>query len=81
MKTYVKVIAIFHPDGTIIPRAVILENGVTLELTQICDIRRAAAFSAGGYGTRYTCRTCGELLELYLEENRWFIYGMSVGTE
>ncbi len=73
MKKYVKVIAVFHTDGSITPRVILSDDGAHMEINNISDIRRAASISAGGYGVRYTCVCGGRPLQIYLEGSRWFV--------
>ncbi len=37
------------------------------------DVCRAASFKVGGCGIRYTCMVRGKRVELYLDENCWFM--------
>ncbi len=59
MKINLKVQAEFDIDGSIRPTSM--------------DIRRAASLKAGGMGMRYTCRICGKVVNLFNDENRWFM--------
>lgn len=73
MKKYVRVIAIFNTDGTIVPRVIMDDDGSHLEINQISEVRRAASLSAGGYGIRYTGICCGRPFQIYREGDRWFV--------
>jgi len=72
-KVYVKVEAIFHPDGQLYPKAFWWESGRRYEIDQVLDICRAASLRAGGVGIRYTCMVKGHQTHLYFESDRWFM--------
>ena len=73
MKIKLKVNAEFDIDGTIRPTSIVWEDGRTFAVDRILDVRRAASLKAGGLGTRYTCRICGKVVNLYNDENKWFM--------
>ena len=72
-KVYVKVAALFHPDGRLEPVAFWWEDGRRYSLDRITDVCRAASTKVGGTGIRYTCMVHGKQTYLFLEEDRWFI--------
>ena len=72
-KLYVKVAALFYPDGSLKPVAFWWENGQRYTVDRITDICRAASLKAGGTGIRYTCMVRGREVSLFFEEDRWFI--------
>ncbi len=73
-KVYVSVTAEFTPDGRLLPRSVMWEDGHVYEITRIKDIRRAASLKAGGVGMRYTCIICNQEKHLFYEDNNlWFM--------
>jgi len=76
-KVYVEVNADHKPDGTILPRSFVWEDGNRYEVDKIIDIRRAASLKAGGAGLRYTVRVGKRETFMYLEEDhsvdRWFM--------
>lgn len=73
-KVYVNVTAEFTPDGRLLPRSVMWEDGHVYEITRIKDIRRAASLKAGGVGMRYTCIICNQEKHLFYEDNNlWFM--------
>lgn len=47
VKVYVAVKTDFAPDGTMIPREIIWEDGEKYEIDRVLDIRQAAAMKAG----------------------------------
>ncbi len=49
-KVYVKVEAIFFPNGQIEPKAFWWESGRRYEIDQVVDVCRAASLKAGGIG-------------------------------
>ena len=71
---YVSVTAEFTPDGRLLPRSVMWEDGHVYEITRIKDIRRATSLKAGGVGMRYTCIICNQEKHLFYEDNNlWFM--------
>ena len=73
-KIYVEVNAKFYPDGRMIPKEIIWQDGTRYEIDRVTDMRRAASLKAGGTGIRYTCEILGGTHYLYYEENqRWFV--------
>ncbi|MBS3885475.1 MAG: hypothetical protein KGZ41_01265 [Dethiobacter sp.] len=72
-KVYVKVEALFHPDGRLTPVALWWENGCRYTIDRVVDICRAASLKAGGIGMRYTCTVQGRQIYLFYEEDRWFM--------
>lgn len=74
-KVYVKVIAQFEEDGTVMPVSVIWEDGRKFKIDKITDIRRAYATGAGGTGIRYAVRIGGKSTFLFYDENKWFVEG------
>lgn len=72
-KRYVSVITEFKPDGEIIPKEVIWQDGRKFEIDRILDVRPSASLKVGGAGIRYTCRIQNIATYLFLEENRWFV--------
>jgi len=74
-KVFVEVNADFLPDGRIIPRSFLWENGMRYEIDRVLDIRPAASLKAGGQGLRYTCRISSKQAYMYLENGKWFMEG------
>ena len=74
-KVYVEVAAIFSPEGQILPRQIRWEDGTLFTVDRVVDIRRAAAFKAGGCGLRYTIRIRGQQTYVFLDGDRWFVEG------
>lgn len=72
-KVYVKVAALFSPDGKLQPVAFWWENSKKYSIDRIIDVCRAASLKAGGTGVRYTCMVLGREVNLFFEEDRWFI--------
>ena len=73
-KIYVEVNAEFYPDGRLVPKEIIWENGKHYAIDKVIDSRRASSLKAGGCGIRYTCRIMGGEHYLFYEENyRWFV--------
>ena len=72
-KVYVKVEALFHPDGRLTPVALWWENGCRYTIDRVVEVCRAASIKAGGIGIRYTCTVLGKQTYLFYEEDRWFM--------
>ena len=54
-KEYVSILAQIHPDGTIQPLGILLEDGRKYDIDEVKDKCRAASLKAGGCGIRYHC--------------------------
>lgn len=72
-KVYVKVAAVFYPNGRLEPIAFWWENARRYSIDRILDVCRAASLKAGGTGMRYTCMVRGHQTYLFFEEDRWFM--------
>ena len=81
-KVYVGVEAEFQPDGKMLPRAVIWEDGRRYEVDKIKSIRPGYAAKAGGQGDQYDIYVNGKLTRLFFERStnlsgnvigRWFV--------
>ena len=76
-KLYVEVNTDHLPDGTVLPRSFVWENGVRYTVDKILDVRPAASLRAGGAGLRYTVRIGTRETYMFLEEDhgvdRWFM--------
>ncbi len=73
MKKYIKMIVVFLPDGTILPRAVVWDSGEVYEIRRVCETRSVSSLSACGSSIRYTCLIHGQIRDLFLEGSRWFV--------
>lgn len=72
-RTYVRVIATFHPDGSITPHALTLHDRQYI-IDRVLDRRPAAATKAGGQGMRYTVRIGEKQTYIFHDEHqRWFV--------
>lgn len=72
-KTFVKVRADHCPDGSTMPLMFRTEDGPTIRIDKVVDIRTAASLRAGGQGVRYTCRIQGQELYLFNDGEYWFV--------
>ncbi len=79
-KIYVRVTAVFHEDGRLMPVSFVTDEGRRLRIDRVLDIRPAASLKAGGMGIRYQCVACGRPFHLFFEEDRWFMERGSLGT-
>lgn len=78
IKVYVDVAATFDAYGTMIPRALIWEDGTRYVIDKVTDIRQAAAMKAGGQGDRYTITVNGKQSYLFFERST-NLYGNCIG--
>lgn len=83
-KVYVEVTASFRPDGVILPREIVWEDGRHYDIDRVSDIRQSASAKVGGQGDRYTIIVNGKPKYLFFERNasitgnnigRWFVEG------
>lgn len=81
-KVYVEVISVTKPDGLMLPRALVWEDGQKYKIDRVSQIKQAAAMKAGGQGDRYTIWVNGQQSYLFFERNgsiagnnigRWFV--------
>jgi len=72
-KEYVRVLAEHQTDGTIQPLSFRRDNGDTVRLDRVLDVRPATSLKAGGQGIRYTCRAEGREVFLFHDRDWWFI--------
>ena len=72
-KVYVDVDARFSKDGTLMPTAIIWEDGHRYEIDKVTQAERRASMKAGGVGIRYTCVVNGKQSYLFYEVDRWFV--------
>ena len=72
-KEYVSILAQIHPDGTIQPLGILLEDGRKYDIDEVKDKCRAASLKAGGCGIRYTIRIGARDTYLFDEDGRWFV--------
>ena len=82
VKEYVEVLVEFAPDGTMLPRILVWEDGRRYEIDKIKAIQPAPALKAGGQGDRYTILIEGQERFLFFEHNadygtervgKWFV--------
>lgn len=74
VKKYVQVTATFTPEGKLIPKCVVWDDGRRFEIDRIERCCRAASRKAGGVGLRYDCSIRGKETVLFYEENyKWFV--------
>lgn len=82
VKVYVEVFSTTTPDGRMIPRALVWEDGTRYKIDRVTDVKQAPALKAGGQGDRYTIWIDGRQSYLFFERNgsssgrsigRWFV--------
>lgn len=74
-KVYVKVNAVFSPEGELRPESFVWEDGVKYQIDRVYEHKKAASLKAGGHGIRYKCRVMGKEVYLFLDDGRWFMEG------
>lgn len=72
-KRYVEVEAEFLADGTVVPRAVIWEDGRRFTVRAVLGRRRCASLKVGGEGVRYDVVVGHVRTFLFHEDPRWFV--------
>ena len=73
MKYLVPVLERHDTDGQIKPVMIYCDNGKTLQIDKIIDIRPAASLKSGGLDMRYICRVKGWVYCFYDEGGVWFV--------
>ena len=74
-KKYVRVQALFYPDGTLMPQKFWIDDE-EYDIDKVSDCRMAASLKAGGCGWRYTIRCRGTEGHMYFEKDEtdaWFL--------
>jgi hypothetical protein len=74
-KVYVQVTADFTPDGSLVPRSFVWEDGRTFPVDRVFECKKAVSLKVGGQGLRYRCRVSGREAYLFYEDGRWFMEG------
>ncbi len=73
-RRYIKVVAIFNEDGSILPTTIIWEDDRKFTIDKVLDVRKIANLKYGAIGTRYICRIQGRDISIYNEDNnKWFM--------
>ena len=81
-KVYVSVNVRFTPEGRMLPRSFVWEDGHEYEIDRVKFVRPAYSEKAGGQGDRYTIMVEGRERYIYFEHNsdfgnqnvgRWFM--------
>lgn len=81
-KVYVEVTSVTSPEGLMLPRALMWEDGRLYKIDRVSEIKQAASMKCGGQGDRYTIWIGGKMSYLYFERSaaisgniigRWFV--------
>lgn len=72
-KTFVKVRLDHDTDGMKHPLMFRTENGPTIRIDKVVDVRPAASLRGGGQGDRYTCRIGNQEVNLFNDGEYWFV--------
>lgn len=76
-KVYVGVNVDYSPEGVVLPRSLVWEDGRRFAVDRVLDIRKAASLKAGGTGVRYTVVVRSKQSYMWFDdrENKWFVEG------
>lgn len=74
-KVFVRVSAVFSPDGELTPESFIWDDGRRYEIDKVYEHRMSASLKVGGHGIRYKCRVMGKDIFIFYEDGRWFMEG------
>lgn len=70
---FIDVTARFYPDGVIVPLQINWDDGSKYKIDRILVVKKACSLKSGGVGLRYTCKICGKIRNIYLDDNKWFV--------
>lgn len=73
-KRFVEVVAHHRLDGQVRPLRFRWEDGPSIQIDTILDVRQAASLKAGGRGIRHLCRSEDREYHLFYDK-WWFIEG------
>ena len=60
-------------DGSMRPKYMIWENGLSYPIDRVLHITPAASLKVGGRGIRYTVVIANKERYLFYEDGRWFV--------
>lgn len=60
-------------EGRIVPFEIVWDDGRSFGIDKILDTQKRASLKAGGLGIRYTCRVRNKTVQLFHEDDIWFI--------
>ena len=82
VKVKTSVLAHFTFSGRVVPYKIMMEDGTSLKIDRVLDVRPAVALRAGGSGIRYIC-DCTRHYEgdeipvyqvyLFRDDDEWFM--------
>ena len=72
-KIYVAIDLLVRTDGSMRPKYMIWENGISYPIDRVLHITPAASLKVGGRGIRYTVLISGKERYLFYEDGRWFV--------
>lgn len=73
VKVYVSIVAEFSPEGKVVPRELIWDDGSKYEIDRVMSASPRAAMKVGGHGIRYECKMLGKTRYVFRENDRWFV--------
>ena len=73
MKKEITVKATMLSTGSVVPNAIVWDDGRIFEIDKVLDKRRAASLKGGGTGIRYTVQIDGKEKFLFLDDYTWFV--------
>lgn len=59
--------------GSVVPNAIVWDDGRIFEIDKVLDKRRAASLKGGGTGIRYTVQIDGKEKFMFLDDYTWFV--------
>ena len=71
-KVYVRVLAEFDEQGSLMPVNITWEDGRKYEIDRVLDVRRAVATKVGGTAVRYTVSINGRTTFIFYDDGKWF---------
>ena len=62
-----------NTDGSIMQLSIVWSDGRVFEVDKVLEVRRAASIKAGEVGIRYRCKIMGKEVDLFDEDDKWFM--------
>lgn len=72
-KRYVPVVVRFDTEGKIRPLEIEFDETHRYPVERVLDVCRAACQTVGGVGIRFTVQVQGQVRNIWLEKNKWFV--------
>lgn len=62
-----------NADGSIVPIFIVWGDGRVFEVDKGIEVKRAASIKAGSLGIRYRCKIMGKEIDLFDDDDKWFM--------